>query len=437
MICKRNPDLYDYTEGLIYKEGHGEVLDWMDRHDPGRAYVVRVLTGHRETPKRIPDPDEHCYIQELSEGATVEPPREGSIESFTYPYGVDMDRYLFDLVDRMGPCHGEDITCEAMSLCCVVEEKGQQVVAFPEHFDIHLDLHRMVREGKLTTPDRDHMLDIPQPQMRDMETIRVVELFAGIGAFRKALRNLGIPHTAVMSEIDDFATMSYQAIHGETENLGDISKVERLPDCDLLTYGFPCQDISIAGKQAGFEEGSGTRSSLLWEVRRLLEGAEHLPKVLIMENVKNLVAKKNLPGFQRWIDWLTAKGYTSTWAVTNPEVFGVPQHRPRVIMVSILGDRSFDWSGMPTEATAKLRDGDYLNHVFERHSDSTNGEGIRKLTTEECFRLMGFTRRDAWRASRVCSDSQMYRQAGNSIVVPVLEWVFSELIRQGFWEVRT
>lgn len=104
--------------------------------------------------------------------------------------------------------------------------------------------------------------------------LRVVELFAGIGAQRMALRNLGIPHEVVaMAEIDRHAIASYLAIHGDTPNLGDVREIESLPDCDLLTYSFPCQDLSVAGLQKGMDEGSGTRSSCLWEVGRLIRTA--------------------------------------------------------------------------------------------------------------------------------------------------------------------
>ena len=103
--------------------------------------------------------------------------------------------------------------------------------------------------------------------------LRIVELFAGIGAQAMALEQLGIPYESTVCEIDRNAYASYCAIHGDTPNLGDITKVEHLPDCDLMTYSFPCQDLSVAGKRRGMSEGSGTRSSLLWEVSRLLMDA--------------------------------------------------------------------------------------------------------------------------------------------------------------------
>ena len=103
--------------------------------------------------------------------------------------------------------------------------------------------------------------------------LRIVELFAGIGAQAMALEQLGIPFESTVCEIDNNAYKAYCAIHGDTPNLGDITKVEHLPDCDLMTYSFPCQDLSVAGKRKGMSEGSGTRSSLLWEVSRLLMDA--------------------------------------------------------------------------------------------------------------------------------------------------------------------
>lgn len=127
--------------------------------------------------------------------------------------------------------------------------------------------------------------------------LRVFESFAGIGTQRMGLERVGIDHEVVgICEIDKFAIDSYQAIHGETKNYGDISKIEPkgLPDFDLFTYSFPCQDLSTAGKQKGFEKGSGTRSSLLWECERIIEAKR--PKYLLMENVKALTFKKNEGG---------------------------------------------------------------------------------------------------------------------------------------------
>lgn len=171
--------------------------------------------------------------------------------------------------------------------------------------------------------------------------IKVNELFAGIGAFRKALERLNIPHEIVgISEIDKYAIKSYEAIYGTTRNYGDISKVAKLDYADLWTYGFPCQDISQAGHQAGIIKGE-TRSGLLYEVERLLSvAAEHgeLPKYLILENVKNLVGRKFIKQFEAWLAWLDELGYNSYWQVINAKDCGIPQNQERVFAVSIRKD---------------------------------------------------------------------------------------------------
>lgn len=151
-------------------------------------------------------------------------------------------------------------------------------------------------------------------------TLRVVELFAGIGAQAQALENLGLDFISTVCEKDDRAYKSYCAIHGDTPNIGDITKVEHLPECDLLTYSYPCTSVSIAGKQEGMVEGSGTASSLVWEVGRLLDDAKEqgwLPEVLLMENVDAVLNGKNLPEFRRWLAKLTSLGYTNSYKVLN------------------------------------------------------------------------------------------------------------------------
>ncbi len=160
--------------------------------------------------------------------------------------------------------------------------------------------------------------------------LTVNELFSGIGAFRKALINLNVPYKIVgISEIDKFAIRSYEAMYGKTRNYGDISKIEKLDYADLWTYGFPCQDISQAGKQAGIVKGK-TRSGLLYEVERLLKTSVEngkSPKYLIMENVKALVGKKFIEDFNRWICRLNELGYDTYYAIMNAADYGIPQKR--------------------------------------------------------------------------------------------------------------
>ena len=167
--------------------------------------------------------------------------------------------------------------------------------------------------------------------------LRVFEAFAGYGSQSIALRNLGIEYEVVaISEIDKYAIKAYEAIHGPTNNLGDICKINPsdIPDHDLFTYSFPCQDLSVAGKQAGL--GKGTRSGLLYECEKIIEAKK--PKYLLLENVKNLVGKKFKAQFDEWLDYLESLGYTNYWKVLNAKDYGVPQNRERVFVVSILGE---------------------------------------------------------------------------------------------------
>lgn len=188
--------------------------------------------------------------------------------------------------------------------------------------------------------------------------LRLIELFAGIGSQTQALTNIGIEHRVMaISEIDKYAIQSYEAMHGKANNLGDIRKIEELPDADLWTYSFPCQDISVAGKGAGIKEG--TRSGLLFEVERLLCVASEkgtLPKYLLLENVKNLVSKKFKADFDKWLDFLSELGYTNYWKVLNAKDYGIPQNRERVFCVSIRGEHEPFVFPKPKELTIRLRD---------------------------------------------------------------------------------
>lgn len=172
-----------------------------------------------------------------------------------------------------------------------------------------------------------------------------------------ALRNLGIEHEVVaISEFDKYADASYQAIHGETWNMGDITKidVDDVPDHDLFTYSFPCQDISVAGKGKGFSKDSGTRSGLLWESERIIKAKK--PKNLLMENVKNLISEKFMPGFVEWILALEELGYSNYYEVLNAKDFGIPQNRERVFMVSILGEHEPYVFPKPIKLEKRLKD---------------------------------------------------------------------------------
>lgn len=233
-----------------------------------------------------------------------------------------------------------------------------------------------------------------------MNTLTVNELFSGIGAQVSALQRLGIPYKIIhTSDIDKDAVLSYAAVHcGLTDemintytnyptreqmaqeltqinlgydfkenkpynwfkylnrktkyierywlacklsnNIGDISKIQNLDYADFWTYSFPCQSISVAGRQEGIVQGK-TRSGLLYEVQRLLGIAKDnntLPKYLMLENVKNLVGKRFRPQFDEWIKWLDELGFNTYYQILNAKDYGIPQNRERVFAVSIRKD---------------------------------------------------------------------------------------------------
>ena len=229
--------------------------------------------------------------------------------------------------------------------------------------------------------------------------LRVFEAFAGVGSQRMALRNIGIDFEVVgISDVDRYALLAYDAIHhngeyveekteeemleefrkrniaynfstGKSElpkryedikklyeahvrskNFGDIRTIDvnELPEIDLFTYSFPCKNISVAGKQDGFEVKSDTQSSLVWECRKIIEKAK--PKYLLLENVKNIIGKNFKGIFDTWLSYLESLGYTNYYQVLNAKDFGLAQNRERVMMVSILGDHK------PYKFTTSLND---------------------------------------------------------------------------------
>ena len=422
------------------------------------------------------------------------------------------------------------------------------------------------------------------PIFKINKPILLIELFAGIGSQAKALKRIGadFEHYRVC-EFDKYAVNSYNAIHGTNFVTSDITQlkatdlgiVDTEKYCYIMTYSFPCQDLSLAGKQKGMAKGENTRSGLLWEVERLLNECTELPQVLLMENVTQVHGKKNKEHFEQWIKFLESKGYSNYWQDLNAKDFGIPQNRNRCFMVSLLGNYSYKF---PEEFPLTLRLKDMLedavdekfylsekgfDYVFnmnneakgigfsdavdksfinpdvcntlsvkstgshyQRSGTSTfvsdskkkimvadfkkrievvqignccptktrdnpnqgriyNTEGlapclnqmgggnrqpfilggmqknqaiktdgvctcltssmgmgggyvpmhnytsdfrIRKLTPKECFRLMGFSDEDFAKAEAVNSNTQLYKQAGNSIVVDVLAHIFKSLL---------
>ena len=189
--------------------------------------------------------------------------------------------------------------------------------------------------------------------------LRVFTAFSGYDSQCMALDRLGIPYELVgWSEIDKYAIQAHNAVYPQyaDRNYGDISKIdwESVPDFDLFTYSFPCTDISNAGVQKGLEEGSGTRSSLLWECCKTIEAKR--PKYLLMENVKALVSQKFLPYYKKWEQYLAGLGYDNYCKVLNAKDYGVPQNRERIFIVSILdNERTYHFPD-PIPLEKRLKD---------------------------------------------------------------------------------
>lgn len=217
--------------------------------------------------------------------------------------------------------------------------------------------------------------------------LNVLSLFSGIGAFEKALKNLGIPYNLLAyCEIDKHASKAYSIIHNEPEekNLKDVTKIDILDiidTVDLITYGFPCQDISNAGKQKGFtdENGERTRSGLFFEALRIID--DYKPKFAIAENVKALTSKKFSEEFKTVLESLDEVGYNNYWQVLNAKDYGIPQNRERVFIISIRKDidKGFTFPG-PVPLELKLKD-ILEDNVDEKYylSDSQY-EGLVKTT---------------------------------------------------------
>lgn len=167
--------------------------------------------------------------------------------------------------------------------------------------------------------------------------LKILELFGGIGACSSALTRLGIEYEiADYVEIDKYAVKSYNAIHGTNFEPQDITTWDKNIKVDLIMHGSPCQDFSLAGKQAGGDKDSGTRSSLMYETIRIVEKLK--PKYVVWENVKNLLSKKHFHNFNAYLETMEQLGYKSYYQVLNAKDYGIPQNRERVFTVSIRKD---------------------------------------------------------------------------------------------------
>lgn len=305
--------------------------------------------------------------------------------------------------------------------------------------------------------------------------VQILELFGGIGSPRCALRNLNIPTKAIdYVEIDEKAVRTYNAMFAEELQYKTQSVVGWNLKPDILIHGSPCQDFSIAGHQKGADEGSETRSSLMWETIHIIQNmGEWKPRFVIWENVKNVLSKHMIANFNRYLSEMEKLGYTNAYKILDARDFGLPQARERVFTISVLDGEQFCFDDLittPMKNIAEfLLDNETVPPVYDvtqpsvynvightgikratvikefaytitTRQDRTPAQVIdcgngryRYLTELECWRLQGYTDEDYRRAKGVQERSgryymALYKQAGNSIAVPIFESIFRKII---------
>lgn len=306
--------------------------------------------------------------------------------------------------------------------------------------------------------------------------IKILELFGGIGAPRKALLNLGYPHKAIdYVEIDEKSVRTYNALYDHLHKPQSVVGWNLKPD--ILVHGSPCQDFSRAGTRLGGNDEDKTRSSLMWETIRIIENmGEWKPKVVIWENVKGVLAKDMIHNFNKYFVEMERLGYTSNYEVLDSRDFGIPQKRERVFVVSMLNGHWFNFNNLQYKPMRDIKEflldkaddkytiktpsmpkminkrggfGGGLKPITEYSWTITTkqnrcpnsgivpiGNGQYRLLTElECWRLMGFDDEDYYKVlnehptRKNMTNGTLYKQAGNSIVVQVLEEIFKEVLR--------
>lgn len=209
------------------------------------------------------------------------------------------------------------------------------------------------------------LFDFADNQYKITKPIRLIELFAGIGSQAKALKNLNVDFEHhFVCEIEPQVVKTYNVIHGTNFEPTDITKISandlNITNTDLYTYilaySFPCQDLSLAGKGKGMEKGTGTRSSLLWEVERLLKECNELPQILLMENVPMVHSSENIKDFEKWLLFLESLGYKNYWKDLNAKNYGIPQNRDRCYMISLLNSNCDYTFPQPIKLKLRLKD---------------------------------------------------------------------------------
>jgi len=314
--------------------------------------------------------------------------------------------------------------------------------------------------------------------------IKILELFGGIGAPRKALINLGVEHKSIdYVEWNEKAVRTYNAMFDNRYKPESVVGYSLQPD--ILVHGSPCQDFSVAGKQYGGNVEDGTRSSLMFETIKIIENlGVWKPKVVIWENVKNTLSKKMVSAFNHYLRDMEGIGYTNSYQVLDARDFGIPQARERLFTISVLGDKHFDFGKLQKRPMRSVNEfletkvddkyiitqpsmvrklpgrpvvsgsfggrmltevKDYVYTITTKQMRCPNSGvvklpdgGYRYLTELECWRLMGFDDQDyesvlkEHPSKKGYLNGTLYHQAGNSIVVQTLESIFEVIIKSDF-----
>lgn len=324
--------------------------------------------------------------------------------------------------------------------------------------------------------------------------LKIFTAFSGYDSQCLALERAGIEYDLVgWSEIDSYVIRVHNALFPQWKDrkYGDIRNInwDNVPDFDLFTYSSPCQDFSKAGKIEGGEKNSGTKSSLLWECEKAISIKK--PKILLMENVRNLTSPKFMPLFNNWLSVLESYGYKNYWQIMNAKDYGVPQNRPRVYVVSVRNDLAETYGDFSFPSSIELKQSlsryiqtnvDKKYYLYEDNAefviskcktikdypsvlgwtrDKTAGkivnyhpvevancltaskrdntqnyvielqdgvQRVRKLTERECFALMGLTETEVNTILEAgIPNVFLHKMAGNSIVVDVLEVIFQNV----------
>lgn len=301
--------------------------------------------------------------------------------------------------------------------------------------------------------------------------MKILELFGGIGASRKALINLGVDVKSIdYVEIDEKAVRTYDSMYDNSHVTQDVRGWDLKPD--VLIHGSPCQDFSIAGHQKGGSKGSETRSSLMWETIRIIEDfGTWRPRLVVWENVKNVISRHMVDNFNLYLQSLERLGYTNRFAVLDARDYGLPQARERVFVVSVLGSNGFSFQKLRQRPMRPLSEfleadaderytvtqpsvlacignkgvrrttviSDYAYTVTTRQDRTPaqvvalGGGRYRYLTERECWRLQGFDDEDfnaalAVHPTKGRMNRTLYKQAGNSMPVNVLEALFEVIL---------